>query len=31
MLPGSFVFGVVTPLYFAHLYNLTVSYSLYRI
>jgi hypothetical protein len=28
MLRGSFVFGVVTPLYFAHLDDLTMSHSL---
>jgi hypothetical protein len=28
MLPGSFIFSVVTPLYFAHLDDLTVSHSL---
>jgi hypothetical protein len=31
MLPSSFVFSVVTPLYFAHLDYFTVGYSLYRI
>jgi hypothetical protein len=31
MLPGSFVFDVVTPLYLAHLDDFTVGYSLYRI
>jgi hypothetical protein len=31
MLPGSFVFSVVTPFYFAHLDNLTVSHLLYGI
>jgi hypothetical protein len=31
MLSGSFVFGVVTPLYFAHLDDLTMSHSLYHI
>jgi hypothetical protein len=28
MLPGSFVFSVVTPLNFAHLYDLAASFSL---
>jgi hypothetical protein len=28
MLPGSFIFGVVTPLHFAHLDDLTASHSL---
>jgi hypothetical protein len=28
ILPGCFVFDVVTPLYFAHLDDLTVSHSL---
>jgi hypothetical protein len=28
MLRGSFIFGVVTPLYFAHLDDLTMSHSL---
>jgi hypothetical protein len=31
MLPGSFVFIVVTPLHFAHFDDLTVSHSLYGI
>jgi hypothetical protein len=28
MLLGSFIFGVVTPLYFAHLDDFTMSHSL---
>jgi hypothetical protein len=31
MLPSSFVFGVVTPLHFAHLDDFIVSHSLYGI
>jgi hypothetical protein len=31
MLPGSFVFGVVTPLYFAYLDDFIVSHSFCRI
>jgi hypothetical protein len=31
MFPSKFVFGVVAPLYFAHLDNHTVSHSLCRI
>jgi hypothetical protein len=31
MLLGSFIFAVVTPLVFAHLYDLTASHSLCRI
>jgi hypothetical protein len=31
MLPGSFIFGVVSPIYFTHLDDFTVSHSLCRI
>jgi hypothetical protein len=31
MLPGSFIFGVVTPLHFAHVDDLTASHSFFSI